>query len=120
MADENLACSFSRCHSIVALIHLGGGSGKQGLASGQNLVQQSYCLSNSFARIYWLHYLQQFVIADRTISTANFRLLLILSTQLTAVFLIAIDSHFNLKALFGGLFVVIGAVIGALPLNNYF
>lgn len=59
-----------------------------------------------------LHYLQRLVISVRSISTSNFRLLLILSTQLTAVVLIAVDSHFNWKAVLAGLFVVIGAIIG--------
>jgi hypothetical protein len=59
-----------------------------------------------------LHYLQRLAILDESISTANFRLLLILSTQLTAVTLIAIDSHFNWKAIIAGLFVIVGAVIG--------
>jgi hypothetical protein len=64
-----------------------------------------------------LYYLQRLVISDKALSTANFRLLLIVGTQLTAVTLIAIDSHFNWKAILAGLFVITGAVIGAYALE---
>jgi len=90
-----------------------------GVGTGNRLLSQNKILLGSFIvcvtvliGFFGLHYLQRWVSSNRSISTANFRLLLILSTQLTAVTLIAIDSHFNWKAILAGLFVVVGAVIG--------
>jgi hypothetical protein len=95
-----------------------------GVGTGSKLLSQSRILLSGFIvcvtvsiGFFGLHYLQRFVISDRSMSTANFRLLLILSTQLTAVLLIAIDSHFNWKAILAGLFVLAGAGIGAYALE---
>ncbi len=52
------------------------------------------------------------IILHLEVGSSN-RLLLILSTQLTAVLLIAVDSGWNWKAILAGLFVVTGAVLGA-------
>lgn len=60
-----------------------------------------------------LYFLQRGLLIDSSLSVANFRLLLILSTQLTAVLLIAIDSGWNWKAILAGIFVLTGAVLGA-------
>lgn len=60
-----------------------------------------------------LHLLQRHLMPDTLAANANFRLLLIVSTQLTAVALIAIDSKFNWKAITAGLLVVAGAAVAA-------
>lgn len=90
-----------------------------GVGTGSRLLSQSRFVYSSLIvcgtvllGFSGLHYLQRMVISDSSMSTANFRLLLILSTQLTAVALIAVDSHFNWKAILAGLFVLTGAVIG--------
>lgn len=91
-----------------------------GVGMGNKLLSQNKILFSSLIvcatvllGFIGLHYLQRFVISDKSISNANLRLLLILSTQLTAVLLIAIDSHFNWKAIVAGIFVLSGAIIGA-------
>lgn len=91
-----------------------------GVGMGNRLLSQNRILYSSLIvcatvllGFIGLHYLQRYVISDGSISNANFRLLLILSTQLTAVVMITVDSHFNWKAIIAGLFVVTGAIIGA-------
>ena len=95
-----------------------------GVGTGNRFLSQGRILSSSLIicvtvllGFIGLHYLQRFVILGKVLSTANFRLLLILSTQLTAVALIAIDSHFNWKAILAGLFVLTGAVIGTYAID---
>jgi hypothetical protein len=90
----------------------GVGTGNILLSQGRFLQSGLLVCGTVLLGFFGLNYLQRIVISDRSMSTANFRLLLILSTQLTAVALIAIDSHFNWKAILAGLFVLIGAVIG--------
>jgi len=65
-----------------------------------------------------LHLLQRFFITAESFSVANFRVLLIVSTQLMAVVLIAIDSKFNWLAITAGLIVILGAVIGAYAIER--
>jgi len=60
-----------------------------------------------------LYVLQRVLLVGSALSIANFRLLLIVSTQLTAVLMIAIDSNWNWKAILAGMLVVAGAVVGA-------
>jgi len=50
-------------------------------------------------------------------SIAKFKLLLILSTQMMAVILIAVDSKFNWLAIVAGLLVLSGAIIGSLAVK---
>jgi hypothetical protein len=95
-----------------------------GVGTGSRLITQSRFLLSGLIvcgtlliGFLGLHFLQRYVVSEETISKANFRLLLILSTQLTAVALIAIDSNFNWKAILAGLFVIVGAVIGAYALE---
>jgi len=59
-----------------------------------------------------LHLIQKYFLPS-DFSTATFRLLLILSTQIMAVVLIAVDSKFNWLAILAGLLVLSGAVIGS-------
>jgi hypothetical protein len=96
---------------------LGVGTGNRLLSQGKILFSGFIVCITVLLGFYGLYYFQRFVISGKSMSTANFRLLLILSTQLTAVLLIAIDSHFNWKAIIAGLFVIIGAVIGAYALE---
>lgn len=95
----------------------GVGTGNRFLSQDRFLLSSLLICGTVLIGFIGLHFLQRFVISDSSISTANFRLLLILSTQLTAVALIAIDSHFNWKAILAGLFVVTGAIIGAYALE---
>lgn len=90
----------------------GVGTGSRQLSQGRIAFSSLIVCGTVLIGFIGLHYLQRILISDGSMSTANFRLLLILSTQLTAVALIAIDSHFNWKAILAGLFVLIGAVIG--------
>jgi hypothetical protein len=90
----------------------GVGTGSRLLSQGRILLGSVIVCATVLIGFMGLHYLQRLAISAVMISTANFRLLLILSTQLTAVALIAIDSHFNWKAILAGIFVVIGAVFG--------
>jgi len=90
----------------------GVGMGNRFLSQGRMLLSSLILCGTVLIGFIGLHYLQRLVILDTSMSTANFRLLLILGTQLTAVTLIAIDSHFNWKAILAGLFVLTGAVIG--------
>lgn len=91
----------------------GVGTGSRLLSQGRILLSSLIVCTTVLIGFWGLHYLQGSVISDMAMSTANFRLLLILSTQLTAVLLIAIDSNFNWKAIMAGLFVVAGAIIGS-------
>lgn len=95
----------------------GVGTGSKLLSQGRILLSGVIVSATVLIGFVGLHYLQRLAISGVAISTANFRLLLILSTQLTAVALIAIDSHFNWKAILAGLFVIVGAVIGAYALE---
>jgi hypothetical protein len=95
----------------------GVGTGNRFLSQGRILISSLIICGTVLLGFIGLHYLQRFVILGRVLSTANFRLLLILSTQLTAVTLIAIDSNFNWRAIIAGLFVIIGAVIGTYALE---
>ena len=90
----------------------GVGAGSRLLSQGRILLSGVIVCATVLIGFMGLHYLQRLAISEVVVSIANFRLLLILSTQLTAVALIAIDSHFNWKAILAGIFVVIGAVIG--------
>ena len=90
----------------------GVGTGNKLLAQGRIVLSSLIVCATASLGLIGLYYLQHFLMFDRSMSTANFRLLLILSTQLTAITLIAIDSHFNWKAILAGFFVLIGAVIG--------
>lgn len=62
--------------------------------------------------------LKRYLIPQVGNSSANYRLLLILSTQVVAVVMIAIDSSFNLRAILAGVLVVIGAVVGTYALDS--
>lgn len=95
----------------------GVGTGNRLLSQGRILLSSLIVCGTVLIGFMGLHFLQHLVISEVTISLANFRLLLILSTQLTAVTLIAIDSHFKLKAILAGLFVIVGAVIGTYALE---
>ena len=64
-----------------------------------------------------LYLVQKFLFSDYNLSTANFRLILITSTQMMAVVLIAIDSKFNWFAIVAGLLIMAGAIIGSMALR---
>ena len=90
----------------------GVGTGNKLLSQGKILLSGLIVCGTVLIGFIGLHYLQRLAMSDKSISTANFRLLLILSTQLIAVTLIAVDSHFNWKAILAGLFVLTGAITG--------
>lgn len=89
----------------------GVGLGNRLLAQNRMLPAGAIITATVLLGFIGLHLLQRHLMPDTLAASANFRLLLILSTQLTAVVLIAIDSAFNWKAIAAGLLVMAGAAV---------
>jgi hypothetical protein len=96
-----------------------------GVAKGNDFLANNKFVSASFwvagtllLGFIGLHFIQRYLLSGgSTISTVNFRLMLILTTQAMAVLLIAWDSNFNWLAITAGVFVLIGAVLGSFAVS---